>query len=93
MNRDDRVHGSLLVLNELMRCSNAQWERLYEDLMQKLQCPVTSPPSVSFAFLKMFLSGVQETSVGRTQVKYGLSIYYQLTVFTAGILYSILFKW
>lgn len=74
VNRDDRVHGSLLVLNELMRCSNAQWERLYEDLMQKLQCPVTSPPSVSFAFLKMFLSGVQETSVGRTQVKYGLSI-------------------
>lgn len=47
VNRDDRVHGSLLVLNELMRCSNAQWERSYEDLMQRLQNPITPPPSVS----------------------------------------------
>lgn len=47
VNRDDIIHGSLLVLNELMRCSNAQWERGYEDLMQKLHCPVTTPPSVS----------------------------------------------
>ncbi|XP_066992513.2 serine/threonine-protein kinase mTOR isoform X2 [Anabrus simplex] len=38
VNRDDRVHGSLLVLNELLRCSNAEWERNYEDLMEKLQC-------------------------------------------------------
>ncbi|XP_075220340.1 serine/threonine-protein kinase Tor [Lycorma delicatula] len=41
VNRDDRIHGSLLVLNELMRCSNAQWERTYENLMQRLQCQPT----------------------------------------------------
>ncbi|XP_034935910.1 serine/threonine-protein kinase mTOR [Chelonus insularis] len=35
-NRDDRIHGSLLVLNELLRCSNIQWERDYESLMQRL---------------------------------------------------------
>ncbi|KAJ8676220.1 hypothetical protein QAD02_012006 [Eretmocerus hayati] len=37
-NRDDRIHGSLLVLNELLRCSNLQWEKLYEDLMERLNC-------------------------------------------------------
>ncbi|OXU22583.1 hypothetical protein TSAR_001785 [Trichomalopsis sarcophagae] len=37
-NRDDRMHGSLLILNELLRCSNLQWERLYEDLMERLSC-------------------------------------------------------
>ncbi|XP_054269929.1 serine/threonine-protein kinase mTOR-like [Macrosteles quadrilineatus] len=51
VNRDDRVHGSLLVLNELMRCSNAQWERSYEDLMQRLQYPITPPPSDSVSLL------------------------------------------
>lgn len=27
VNRDDRIHGSLLILNELLRCSNIQWEK------------------------------------------------------------------
>lgn len=36
--RDDRIHGSLLVLNELLRCSNLHWEKLYEDLMDRLNC-------------------------------------------------------
>ncbi|KAJ1521597.1 hypothetical protein ONE63_003248 [Megalurothrips usitatus] len=36
-NREDRVHGSLLVLNELFRCANATWERKYVSLMEKLQ--------------------------------------------------------
>ncbi|KAL7287805.1 hypothetical protein TKK_0018180 [Trichogramma kaykai] len=40
--RDDRIHGSLLVLNELLRCSNLQWERLYEDLMERLNCSFQS---------------------------------------------------
>lgn len=31
VNREDRIHGSLLVLNELLRVSNASWERTYED--------------------------------------------------------------
>ncbi|PNF25178.1 Serine/threonine-protein kinase mTOR, partial [Cryptotermes secundus] len=37
VSRDDRVHGSLLVLNELLRCSNAEWERSYEELMDRVQ--------------------------------------------------------
>ncbi|XP_012282445.1 serine/threonine-protein kinase mTOR isoform X2 [Orussus abietinus] len=37
-NKDDRIHGSLLVLNELLRCSNIQWERNYESLMERLNC-------------------------------------------------------
>ncbi|XP_043266889.1 serine/threonine-protein kinase mTOR isoform X2 [Venturia canescens] len=37
-NRDDRIHGSLLVLNELLRCSNIQWEKNYEALMERLNC-------------------------------------------------------
>ncbi|KAK3923760.1 Serine/threonine-protein kinase mTOR [Frankliniella fusca] len=36
-NREDRIHGSLLVLNELFRCSNATWERKYISLMEKVQ--------------------------------------------------------
>lgn len=38
-NRDAAIHGSLLVLNELLRCSNAQWERNYEALMERLNSP------------------------------------------------------
>lgn len=36
-NRDDHIHGSLLVLNELFRISNIHWERYFEELMQKLE--------------------------------------------------------
>lgn len=32
--RDDRAHGSLLILNELLRCSNAPWERKYMFLQE-----------------------------------------------------------
>ncbi|CAH0563403.1 unnamed protein product [Brassicogethes aeneus] len=32
--RDERVHGSLLILNELLRFSNAQWERKYTQLLE-----------------------------------------------------------
>ena len=34
--KDDRCHGSLLVLNELLRCSNAEWERKFWELREKL---------------------------------------------------------
>lgn len=34
VSRDDRVHGAMLVLNELLRCSNAPWERKYTNLME-----------------------------------------------------------
>uniref|UniRef100_A0A1E1W8G7 TOG domain-containing protein n=1 Tax=Pectinophora gossypiella TaxID=13191 RepID=A0A1E1W8G7_PECGO len=36
LSRDDHVHGALLILNELLRCSNANWEKKYTMLMQKL---------------------------------------------------------
>lgn len=36
LSRDDHVHGALLILNELLRCSNASWEKKYTKLMQKL---------------------------------------------------------
>ncbi|CAH2044014.1 unnamed protein product, partial [Iphiclides podalirius] len=36
LNRDEHVHGALLILNELLRCSNAAWEKKYTTLMQKL---------------------------------------------------------
>ncbi|RZF43401.1 hypothetical protein LSTR_LSTR001662 [Laodelphax striatellus] len=43
INKDDRIHGSMLVLNELLRCSNVQWERSYEGLMQRIQCQPPQP--------------------------------------------------
>lgn len=33
--RDERIHGALLVMNELMRCSNSEWEHKYEELLEK----------------------------------------------------------
>ena len=30
--REDRVHGGLLVMGELLRCANADWERINRDL-------------------------------------------------------------
>lgn len=32
MTRDDRIHGGLIVFNELFRCANANWERRYTTL-------------------------------------------------------------
>jgi len=34
LTKDDRAHGSLLVLQELLRCSNAEGERLLAELEQ-----------------------------------------------------------
>ena len=30
--REDRVHGGLLVMGELLRCANADWEQINRDL-------------------------------------------------------------
>ena len=30
--REDRVHGGLLVMAELLRCANADWERVNREL-------------------------------------------------------------
>nr|AEA11029.1 target of rapamycin [Ochlerotatus triseriatus] len=31
-NRDDRIHGAIIVFNEILRCSNAAWEKKYIQL-------------------------------------------------------------
>lgn len=36
LTQDDHVHGALLILNELLRCSNSTWEKKYTSLMKKL---------------------------------------------------------
>jgi FKBP12-rapamycin complex-associated protein len=36
LQREDRVHGSLLVLAELLRCSHAEWERVNRELVEIL---------------------------------------------------------
>nr|WBK62802.1 target of rapamycin [Sogatella furcifera] len=51
INKDDRIHGSMLVLNELLRCSNVQWERSYEGLMQRIQCQPQQPVTDSVSLL------------------------------------------
>lgn len=33
---DDKIHGGLVILNELLRCANAVWEKKYSALMQSL---------------------------------------------------------
>uniref|UniRef100_T1ISC3 Serine/threonine-protein kinase TOR n=1 Tax=Strigamia maritima TaxID=126957 RepID=T1ISC3_STRMM len=37
VNRDDRIHGSLILINELLRCSSAEGERLRQELHETAQ--------------------------------------------------------
>ena len=55
INRDDHIHGSLLVLNELFRISDVPWERYYEELMQKLDFnqDANSEVVLEYALLKI----------------------------------------
>lgn len=41
--KDDKIHGALLVLNELLRCSNATWERKYTSLMESTDIKQSQP--------------------------------------------------
>ncbi|KAF5280820.1 hypothetical protein FQR65_LT14927 [Abscondita terminalis] len=45
--KDDRIHGALLVLNELMRCSNLAWERQYTSLKESADMNQTSDENFS----------------------------------------------
>lgn len=36
MTRDDRIHGGIIVFNELFRCSHSAWERRYNSLITLL---------------------------------------------------------
>lgn len=56
--RDDRVHGALIVLNELLRVSNAPWEKKYialKNLQPERKRVTTDDYMVSFNSLKTSL--------------------------------------
>lgn len=36
--REDRIHGALLVMAELLRCANADWERINRELEDMIPC-------------------------------------------------------
>ncbi|CAB3378482.1 Hypothetical predicted protein [Cloeon dipterum] len=36
-NLEERIHGSLLVINELMRCGHTEWEKQYEGLKDRVK--------------------------------------------------------
>jgi serine/threonine-protein kinase mTOR len=52
LSRDDHVHGALLILNELLRCSNSAWEKRYTMLMQKLDTEQEASDDMSSLSLK-----------------------------------------
>ncbi|XP_060521647.1 serine/threonine-protein kinase mTor [Cylas formicarius] len=48
--KDERVHGSLLILNELFRCANASWERKYVTLQESIDRTPSSDDVDHFSF-------------------------------------------
>lgn len=52
--REDKIHGSLLVLNELLRVSNINWERKNDSLLQRLQWDQSQTSAVSKMFNKYY---------------------------------------
>ncbi|RZC37432.1 serine/threonine-protein kinase mTOR [Asbolus verrucosus] len=46
--REERVHGFLLILNELVRCSNAEWERKHKSLLERTDTKQTVEMSFNF---------------------------------------------
>jgi FKBP12-rapamycin complex-associated protein len=50
--REDRIHGALLVLNELLRVSNINWERQNDSLMQRLQWDQNQTSAVRYKYIK-----------------------------------------
>lgn len=59
--KEDRVHGGLLILNELLRCSNAVWEKKYSYLMQSLdsQKDITVSDDIIFISTKLHSPSVK----------------------------------
>uniref|UniRef100_A0A224XHF0 Serine/threonine-protein kinase TOR n=1 Tax=Panstrongylus lignarius TaxID=156445 RepID=A0A224XHF0_9HEMI len=48
VNRDDRIHGSLLVLNELLRCSNTEWEHKFHSINVNIYTPPLQQDPLNF---------------------------------------------
>ncbi|XP_063917186.1 serine/threonine-protein kinase mTOR isoform X2 [Zophobas morio] len=46
--KEERVHGFLLIINELVRCSNADWERKYKSLLERTDTKQTVETSFNF---------------------------------------------
>lgn len=61
MTKEDKVHGGLLILNELLRCSNAVWERKYSNLMMCLdaQKDITISDDIIFLSSKLHSPSVK----------------------------------
>ncbi|XP_013189748.2 serine/threonine-protein kinase mTOR [Amyelois transitella] len=59
--KEDRVHGGLLILNELFRCSNAEWEKKYTHLMRSLdtQKDITVTDDIIFISSKLHSPSVK----------------------------------
>ncbi|CAG9788845.1 unnamed protein product [Diatraea saccharalis] len=59
--KEERVHGGLLILNELLRCSNATWEKKYTFLMQSLdtQKDITVSDDIIFISTKLHSPSVK----------------------------------
>ncbi|KPJ18652.1 Serine/threonine-protein kinase mTOR [Papilio machaon] len=59
--KEDKVHGGLLILNELLRCSNAEWEKKYTHLMQSLdtQRDITVSDDIIFISSKLHSPSVK----------------------------------
>ncbi|XP_063829680.1 serine/threonine-protein kinase mTOR [Ostrinia nubilalis] len=53
--KEERVHGGLLILNELLRCANASWEKKYTYLMSSLdtQKDITVSDDIIFISTKL----------------------------------------
>ncbi|KAG6451388.1 serine/threonine-protein kinase mTOR [Manduca sexta] len=59
--KEDRVHGGLLILNELLRCSNAIWEKKYTYSMHSLdtQKDITLSDDIIFISTKLHSPSVK----------------------------------
>lgn len=81
MTREDKVHGGLLILNELLRCSNYAWETKYTSLMQSLdtQKDVGVSDDIIFMSVKLHSASVKRGYLSdgfKTEnVQYPVSIY------------------
>ncbi|XP_013111288.1 serine/threonine-protein kinase Tor [Stomoxys calcitrans] len=64
MTRDDRIHGSLIIFNELFRCSNAAWERRYNSL--KALLPDTLSGKLGDASAASYITGGNGTNSGNS---------------------------
>lgn len=50
--KSEKTHGALLVLNELLRVSNINWERQNDSLMQRLQWDQNQTSAVRYIYIK-----------------------------------------